>query len=83
MDYQEPSPFVNDLAHQVIGAAIEVHRELVPGFLESTYEAALGIEPDLRGVAYSRQHPIGLQYKGHVVGEGRLDMWLRINSLSS
>ena len=73
MVYQEPSEELDDLAHRVIGAAIEVHRELGPGFLESTYDSAPAIELKLRGINFSRQHPVGLIYKGHVVGEGRLD----------
>ena len=61
------------LTHAVIGAAIEVHRLLGPGYLERTYEEALAIELRLRGIEYSRQHPIALTYKGHSIGEGRLD----------
>lgn len=70
---QEPSEEVDRLASAVIGAAIEVHRILGPGYLEKTYEEALAIEFGLRGIAFSRQHPIALTYKGHAIGEGRLD----------
>jgi len=69
----EPSPFFDELAHAVIGAAIEVHLILGPGYLEKTYEEALAIEFGLCEISFSRQHPIGLSYKGHVIGEGRLD----------
>ncbi len=69
----EPSSRVDDLAHKVIGAAIEVHRILGPGFLESVYEEALAIEFDLRGIPYERQKPMVLQFKGIAVGDSRLD----------
>jgi hypothetical protein len=55
----------------VIGAAIEVHRLLGPGFLESVYEEALCIELSLRGIRYARQQPVGLACKGKTVGEAR------------
>jgi GxxExxY protein len=70
---QEPRSSVDELAHRVIGAAIEVHRILGPGFLESVYEEALAIEFDLRGIPYERQKPIVLQFKGRPVGDSRLD----------
>ena len=69
----EPDASVDRLAHQVIGAAIEVHRQLGPGFLESVYETALAIEFDLQGVPFERQKPIELFYKGHSIGDQRLD----------
>jgi GxxExxY protein len=69
----EPKRRVDELAHQVIGAAIEVHRILGPGFLESVYEEALAIEFDLRGIPYERQKPMVLQFKGNTVGDSRLD----------
>ena len=61
------------MEHTVIGAAIEVHRHLGAGFLESVYEQALACEMSNRGVAFQRQVPMRLKYKHHEVGEGRLD----------
>jgi GxxExxY protein len=58
----------------VIGAAIEVHRILGPGFLESVYESALCVELGLRAIPFQRQLPIPLFYKGIAVGQGRLDL---------
>ncbi|WP_394837464.1 GxxExxY protein [Pendulispora rubella] len=57
-----------------IGAALEVHRLLGPGFLESVYEEALCFELSLRGVPFARQVPVGVAYKGKTVGEARLDL---------
>lgn len=74
MDFQEPDRELDRLAHQVIGAAIEVHKLLGPGYLESVYEEALSVELSLRQIPFSRQHPIAVSYKGHLVGEGRLDL---------
>jgi len=69
----EPDAEIDDLARAVIGAAIEVHRELGPGFLESVYEEALAVELGLRRIAFSRQALLEVRYKGVRVGEGRLD----------
>ncbi len=69
----EPRSEVDQLAHQVIGAAIEVHRVLGPGYLESVYEEALAVELELRGIAFARQVGMAVNYKGKMVGEGRLD----------
>ena len=69
----EPPPELNAVTSEVIGAALEVHRMLGPGFLETTYEEALAIEFELRGVSYERQKPISASYKGRNVGEGRAD----------
>jgi len=69
----EPPPELNSITSDVIGAALEVHRVLGPGFLEGLYEEALAIEFELRGVSYERQKSIGVSYKGHSVGEGRTD----------
>jgi GxxExxY protein len=70
----EPDEQVDGLAREVVDAALEVHRELGPGYLESVYEEALGVELELRGVAFERQVPVAVDYKGQSVGEGRLDL---------
>jgi GxxExxY protein len=70
----EPDEQVDGLAREVVDAALEVHRELGPGYLESVYEEALGVELELRGVAFERQVPVVVDYKGQSVGEGRLDL---------
>ena len=69
---EEPSVELDRLAHAVIGTAIEVHRHLGPGFLECTYQKALQVEFNLRGILAAPQHPVGLTYKGAAVGEGFL-----------
>ena len=71
---EEPDARADEVARVVIGAAIEVHRALGPGFAEATYEEALCIELRERGVAFERQAPVRVEYRGHVVGEGRLDL---------
>ena len=54
----------NDLSNRIIGAAIEVHRALGPGLLESTYEECLVDELTLQGVSVRRQVPLPISYKG-------------------
>lgn len=53
-----------DLTHSIIGAAIEVHRVLGPGLLESAYEECLAHELTLRAIPYERQKPLPVVYKG-------------------
>jgi GxxExxY protein len=53
-----------DLTEQIIGAAMEVHRNLGAGFLESVYEESLAIEFELRKIKYERQKPVNVMYKG-------------------
>ena len=65
---------MNRLTEAIIGAAIEVHRILGPGLLEATYETALCIEMDIRGIKHSRQVPIDVRYKGRPVNEYRMDL---------
>jgi GxxExxY protein len=65
---------LNELSRAVIGAALEVHRALGPGFLESAYESALVIELDEQRLPFSRQVGLDVAYKGRVVGCGRVDL---------
>jgi GxxExxY protein len=66
---------VNDLTGAIIGAAIEVHRVLGPGLLESAYEECLCHELYLRGLHFQRQCPIPLEYKGIKLDKGyQLDL---------
>ena len=53
----------NDISQRVIGCAIEVHRQLGPGLLESVYEEALSYEISQCGLSYSRQQPVPISYK--------------------
>ena len=67
--------YLNHLSQEVIGAAIEVHRDLGPGLLEMTYELSLQHELQLRGFASERQVLLPIQYKGLVVAEAyRIDL---------
>ena len=59
----EPDKQTDGLANSVIGAAIEGHRVLGPGYLESAYDEALAVELRLREIAFERQKPIGLTPK--------------------
>ncbi len=70
----EPSEDTNRLSHDVIGAAIEVHRTLGPGFLESAYELALVAELAIRRIPFARQVTVDLEYKGAAIGQVRLDL---------
>ena len=63
-----------DLTGRIISAAIAVHSELGPGFLESIYEEALCIELALLGIPFERQKPIDITYREKTVGEHRLDL---------
>ena len=64
-----------ELTEQVIGAAIEVDRTLGPGLLESAYEECLCREFNLRGLAFQRQVPLPVEYKGVKLDCGyRLDL---------
>lgn len=65
---------LEQLIHEVIGAAIEVHKVLGPGHLEAHYENALCVELELRGIPFARQVSLQLDYKGQVIGEGRIDL---------
>src|SRR5947199_7763441 len=63
----------SETTQSIISAAIAVHRELGPGFIESVYEQALAVEFALRGIAFIRQKPVPRFYRDHQIGEHRLD----------
>jgi GxxExxY protein len=65
---------IEALAAAVIGAAIEVHRELGPGMPELSYKLALSYELGLRGIPYQLEVPLPITYKGKPVGETRIDI---------
>jgi GxxExxY protein len=66
---------INQLSNKIIGAAIEVHKVLGPGLLESAYEECLCHELELRGLHYERQKPLPVMYKGRKLDCGyRLDV---------
>lgn len=72
----QPTPHQEELARQFVDAALEVHRELGPGYDELIYENALAVELELRRIPFNRQKTIKVFYKGVEVGEGRLDLLL-------
>lgn len=64
----------HELTDQLLNAAVAVHRELGPGFLESIYEAALAYELTKRGHMVERQKLVPVVYDGVLMGEHRLDL---------
>ncbi len=64
---------LNQLATSVVTAAIAVHRELGPGFLESIYSQALRLELDARRVAFECEKPLLVMYRGVAIPGQRLD----------
>jgi GxxExxY protein len=70
----EPDKRADEMAHAVIGAAIEVHRLLGPGFLEGVYEEALCVELMDREIFFERQKEISVLYKERSIGKHRVDL---------
>jgi GxxExxY protein len=67
----------DELSNRVIGCAIEVHRWLGPGLLESAYSRCLAQELTAAGIAFETEKPIGVAYKGMQIDCGfRLDIWV-------
>lgn len=73
VDSNPISAEINDLSNRVIGAAIEVHRSLGPGFVERTYGRALAIELRHQSIRFDTEVPVDLRYRGEVIGSGRMD----------
>ncbi len=69
-----PGEEIDRVAYATIGAAIEVHRSLGPGFLESAYEEAMAVELGLRGLRFDRQLRVPIEYKDVIVAEHVIDM---------
>ena len=68
---------LNQLSSKVVGAAIEVHKELGPGLLESTYEECLCHELGIRGLRFDRQVILPIKYKGQELDCGyRIDVFV-------
>jgi GxxExxY protein len=63
-----------ELSFAVIGAAMEVHKILGPGFLESVYQAALEKELTLRGIPFCHQIELPVTYKGDIIGVYKADL---------
>lgn len=63
-----------DLTFEIIGAAMEVHRVLGPGFLESVYQRGMEAELRRRSVPFESQRRINVEYKGESLGEHVLDL---------
>ncbi|KGE86602.1 MAG: GxxExxY protein [Phaeodactylibacter xiamenensis] len=67
--------FINNLAYQIVGCAIEVHKHLGPGLLESVYEECLVEELRIRGLKVERQVLVPIAYKGRELSTPlRLDL---------
>jgi GxxExxY protein len=65
----------NEISEKILGAAIEVHRVLGPGLVESVYEESLCCEFSLRGIRFERQKPVPIDYKGFKLATDlRLDL---------
>lgn len=65
---------LGDVSGRVIAAAVEVHKRLGPGFVESVYENALKLELSKRGIAFEAQKKISVLYDGEIVGTHVLDI---------
>ncbi|MCA8916797.1 MAG: GxxExxY protein [Planctomycetes bacterium] len=70
----EPDAELDSIATAVIGAAIAVHQELGPGFLEKIYEEALCQELGRLDITFERQKRVEVKFKGEVVGEAIIDL---------
>jgi GxxExxY protein len=73
-DLLEPPPELDRLAYSVIGAAIEVHRELGPGCPEEAYQRSMEIELTSRRIPFERQKVVDILYKGVVVAKCKIDL---------
>lgn len=70
---------LDELTHKVIGMAMEIHRELGPGFVESIYHRSMEIELAAEGISFESEMPITVFYKGKVVGRFEADIVILID----
>ena len=73
---REPLRDVDHITDKVIGAAIEVHKSLGPGLLESAYQTCLAHEMKIRGIQFEKEKPLPIIYKGV-----QMDMVYRLDFL--
>lgn len=67
-------PDLDEIMFKAIGAAIEVHRHLGPGFLESIYHSAMGVELGLRGIGFEQKKRVVIAYKEQPLHTQELDL---------
>ena len=67
---------LSELTGNIIGAAMEVHKVLGNGFQEVIYQRALAIEFNARGIQYSREHEMDIEYKNEKIGTRRVDFFV-------
>jgi GxxExxY protein len=65
-----------NITQKIIGASMEVHRNLGNGFQEVIYQRALAIEMQFRGLSFSREHEMGIYYKNTQIGTRRVDFFV-------
>jgi GxxExxY protein len=65
-----------ELTHKIIGAAMEVHKQLGNGFQEVVYQRSLAIEMQLQKINFTKEQEIPLSYKGYHVGTRRVDFYV-------
>ena len=68
-----PELLYKELSYAIVGAAMEVHRILGPGFLEAVYHAALAHEFTLRGIQFEQHVKLPVSYKGELIGDYEAD----------
>lgn len=71
---------MEELTHRVIGMAMDIHRELGPGFVESVYHRALEIELGNAGIGFESEVSINVFYKGKIVGKFAADLIILIGN---
>jgi len=72
--FVEPDRELDELAHAVIGAALEVHKRYGPGLDEGIYHGALCVELGLRNISFQKEVVVPVEYKGHPIGVRRIDL---------